>query len=153
MASRTKSISSRLERVVTRGKTFLLELSTMFDTFLVPEKTVATAKGDGGAVDISAAINRNFLLVLTISNVVEQESIEVSVFGSADGEAWSAKPLASFPQKFYVGTRPLLLDLNAQPEIKFLRAHWELNRWGRGPETPMFEFGIQVTEVAPELLK
>jgi GH35 family endo-1,4-beta-xylanase len=125
----------------------------MLDTFLVPEKTVVTAKGDGDPVDVSAAKNRTFLLMLNISNFVEQESIDVTVWSSADGQTWSAKPLASFPQKFYAGEQPLLLDLSAQPEVKFVRAHWEVNRWGRGPETTMFEFSVRATEVAPELLR
>lgn len=125
----------------------------MLDTFLVPEKTVVTAKGDGDPVDISAAKSRVFLLMLKISNVVEQESIDVTVWGSADGQTWSAKPVASFRQEFYVGEQPLLLDLGAQPDVKFLRAQWEVNRWGRGPETTMFEFSARATEVAPELLR
>jgi hypothetical protein len=125
----------------------------MFETLLVPEKTVVTAKGDGSAVDISGAQYPTFLLLLRISNTVEQESIDLTVWGSSDGQAWSAKPLASFPQMFYPGEHPLLLDSRSQPEIKFLRAHWEVNRWGRGSETPMFEFGLRLVEVGPELLR
>src|SRR5512146_1110271 len=100
----------------------------MLETFLVPEKTVATAKGDGAAVDLSAAQNRVFLLNLQITDIVEQESLDLGVWGSADGAAWGDKPVASFPQKFYRGEHPLLLDLGDKPEIKFLRAHWDVNR-------------------------
>jgi hypothetical protein len=125
----------------------------MLDTFLVPEKTVVTAKGDGSAVDISAAANRVFLALLKITSVVEQESLDLSIFGSPDGANWGVKPVASFPQKFYPGEHPLLVDLTGQPEIKFLRAHWEVNRWGRGPETPMFEMQVGFKEVPPEILQ
>jgi hypothetical protein len=125
----------------------------MFDAYLVPEKTVVTAKGDGAVVDISAAGNRTFLLMLNVRSVVEQESIDVTVWGSTEGQAWSAKPLASFPQKFYLGEQPLLLDVTGQPEVKFVRAHWEVNRWGRGPETPNFEFSVRMREVDPALLR
>ena len=124
----------------------------MIDTFLVPKSSV-TAKGDGPAVDLSAAGNRVLLLTLEITNIVEQESLDVSIFGSSDGAAWGAKSLASFPQKFYRGQHPLLLDLTKQPEIKFLRAHWEVGRWGRGPETPIFEFQVAMREVPAEVLK
>ena len=124
----------------------------MLEAFLVPEKTVVTAKGDGAAVDISAAQNRVFLLDLRITDIVEQESLDVSVWGSTDGAAWGEKPLASFPQKFYAGEHPQLLDLGAQPEIKFLRAHWEVNRWGRGTEIPRFEFHVRVKEVPASML-
>jgi hypothetical protein len=125
----------------------------MIDAFLVPEKTSVTANGDGAAVDISGAENRVFLLALNITRVIEQESLDVSVFGSADGNTWSAKPLAAFPQKFYPGEHPLLLDLAAQPEVKFLRAHWEVNRWGRGAEQPLFEFHLTVKEVPAKVLR
>ena len=125
----------------------------MIDTVLVPEKTVASAKGDGPAVDISSADSRVFLLTLNITRVIEQESIDVAIFGSADGTTWPAKPIESFPQKFYRGEHPLLLDLSEQRDIKFLRAHWEVSRWGRGEPTPMFEFHISLKEVPPDLLK
>jgi len=125
----------------------------MIDTFLVPEKTTVSAKGDGPAVDVVSAGNRVFLLSLEIENVVEQESLDVSIFGSADGTAWTPKPLTNFPQKFYRGQHPLLLDLSAQKDVKFLRAHWEVHRWGRGSETPMFEFAIRLKEVPSDILK
>jgi len=125
----------------------------MIDTFLVPEKTVINAKGDGAAVDVSSAGNRVFLLNLHITNIVEQESLDVSIQGSADGATWNPKPLTTFPQKFYRGQHPLLLDLSAQPDIKFVRAHWEVGRWGRGSETPMFEFSVSIREVPTDVLK
>jgi hypothetical protein len=125
----------------------------MIETFLVPAKTVVNAKGDGAAIDISSAANRVFLLNLHISDIVEQESLDVSIQGSGDEVAWNPKPLIHFPQKFYRGQHPLLLDLSAQPEIKFLRAHWEVGRWGRGSETPMFEFSLEIKEVPADILQ
>ena len=73
--------------------------------------------------------------------------------GSADGAAWEPKSIAAFPQKFYCGESPLLLDLTAHPDVKFVRAHWEVARWGRGTETPMFEFGVTLKEVPPRFCK
>lgn len=125
----------------------------MIDTFLVPEKTAVTAKGDGAPADIGSAGNRVFLLTLNIANIVEQEALDVTVYGSADGATWSAKPLTNFPQKFYRGQHPLLLDLADHRDVKFLRAHWEVNRWGRGSETPMFEFSVSIKEVPQDILK
>ncbi len=122
------------------------------EAFLVPEKTVVTAKGDGPALDVSRPKGRIFLLTLAITNIIEQESLEVSIFGSADGATWDAKPVAAFPQKFYREEVPLLLDLKARPEIKFVRADWEVGRWGRGTETPMFEFHVMLREVPQEIL-
>ena len=104
-------------------------------------------------MDISAAQNRVFLLTLNIVEVIEQESLDVSVFGSADGSAWGEKPLEAFPQKFYRGQHPLLLNLGQHAEIKYLRAHWEVNRWGRGAETPKFEFSLALREVPADMLE
>jgi hypothetical protein len=125
----------------------------MIDTFLVPEKTLVNAKGDGTAVDVSSAVSRVFLLSLEIAKIIEQESLEVSVYGSVDGATWSAKPIASFPQKFYCEQSPMLLDLKAHPDVKLVRAHWEVARWGRGTETPMFEFSVRLKEVPAEILR
>ena|SRR5271157_1067154 len=126
---------------------------TMTDAVLVPAKTVATAKGDGSAVDVSGATNRVFLVTLAITKIIEQESLDVSVYGSADGAVWGPKSIAAFPQKFYCGESPLLLDLTAHPDVKFVRAHWEVARWGRGTDTPMFEFSLTLKEVPANILK
>jgi len=123
------------------------------ELILVPAGTVVNAKGDGAAVDISGAANRVFLVTLSITKIIEQESLDVSVFGSGDGAAWEAKSIAAYPQKFYCEEAPLLLDLTAHPAVKFVRAHWEVARWGRGTETPMFEFGVSMKEIPPEILK
>jgi hypothetical protein len=125
----------------------------MIDTALVPEKTVVQAKGDGPAIGINAATTRTFLLTLDITNIVEQEALEIFIHGSADGATWDAKALATLPQKFYRGQTPFLLDLRSHPDVKFIRAHWETARWGRGSETPMFEFGLSLKEIPPEVLR
>jgi hypothetical protein len=125
----------------------------MIDTVLVAPKTVVNAKGDGPAADLSAAASRTFLLTLDITNIIEQESLEVTILGSADGATWDAKPVITLPQKFYRGQSPVLLNLSTQPNLKFLRAHWEVARWGRGTETPMFEFGLSLKEVPPEVMR
>ena len=125
----------------------------MIDAFLVPEKTVITAKGDSEPLDVSAAANPAFLATLTITKIVEQESFELSFFTSADGATWETKPVASLPQKFYVGEYPLLVDLSKSNGAKFVRAHWEVARWGRGPVTPDFEISLRVREIPAELLQ
>ena len=125
----------------------------MIDSFLVPDKTVVNAKGDSPAVDVSNAANPVFLLSLNITGIVEQESFDVSILGSADGSTWGPKRVTNFPQKFYQAQHPLLLDLTGQANVKFVRAHWEVARWGRGSETPMFEFHVTIKEVPAEILK
>jgi hypothetical protein len=124
----------------------------MMEAFVVPEKTVVNAKGDGPALDVSRAEGQIFLLTLAITDIIEQESLDVSIFASADGVTWNPKPVVAFPQKFYREEVPLLLNLTARPEVKFIRAHWEVGRWGRGSETPMFGFHVTLREVPQEIL-
>ncbi len=125
----------------------------MLDATLVPQNTQVSGAGDGEPLDISAAAGRIFLLTLHITGIIEQQALDVSVWGSADGAAWGEKSLAAFPQKFYLGKHPLLLDLTAKPEIRLLRAHWQTNRWGRGDGVPSFEFNLTIKEVPAELLR
>jgi hypothetical protein len=101
---------------------------------------------------VSRSEGRIFLLTLAITKIVEQESLDVGIFGSANGMTWDAKPVAAFPQRFYCEETPLLLNLTTRPEIKIIRAHWEVSRWGRGSEIPMFEFTITLREVPHEIL-
>jgi hypothetical protein len=124
----------------------------MIDAFLVPEATVITANGDSASVDIGAAEHQVFLVTLSITAVVEQESIELAVFASADGTTWETKPLAGLSQKFYAGEYPLLVDLSQRPDVRFLRVHWDVGRWGRGSNKPRFEIAVRLREVPPALL-
>jgi len=125
----------------------------MLDAFLVPANTVISAKGDSAPLDVGEAANRVFLLTLSITSIVEQEAIEVSVFTSADGTTWETKPVASLPQKFYLGEYPLLVDLSQAAGVKFVRAHWEVTRWGRGSTTPKFEISLRLREVSKVALQ
>ncbi len=124
----------------------------MFNASLIPEKTVVRDKGDSPPLDVSPAAGKVLLLTLNITDVIEQQSLDVAVWGSPDGTAWGEKPLLSFPQKFYRGQHPLLLDLSKHPEIRFLRAHWTVGRWGHHAEGPRFELQLSVQEVPQDVL-
>lgn len=114
---------------------------------LIQANTRMESNGDGASLDISASATRTFLCLLTVGDQLEQESLDVSIYGSADGEKWTPKPLLKLPQQFYRGHTKMVLDLSLRPEIKFIRARWELNRWGRGAPLPMFVAGLELTEV------
>ena len=116
-------------------------------TELVARGTRVETNGDGQRFDVSSSKTRTFVVALEITEQLEQESIDVSIWGSADGENFGAKPILKLPQRFYSGTTRLVLDLTARPELKFIRARWELNRWGRVAPTPMFIFGLHLAEV------
>src|SRR5260221_6452732 len=109
----------------------------MLPGFLLPETTIRAA-GTGPDVDLGDSHGSLILLTLGITRIIEQESLDVSIWGSANNAEWGAKPLLSFPQKFYCGTYQLLLDLNQHRDVKFLRAKWQVSRWGRGDPQPLF---------------
>jgi hypothetical protein len=116
---------------------------------IIPPQTKLESNADGQAFDISAATTRTFLCELTVSDQLEQESLDVSLWGSADGQDFGKKPYLKIPQQFYRGTTKMVLDLSLRPEVRFLRAQWELNRWGRVAPTPMFVAGLTLTEIPP----
>src|SRR6185295_16134750 len=109
----------------------------MLPEFLLTETTVREA-GTGPEVALGEQKGGTLVLTLGITRIVEQESIDLSIWGSADGADWGTKPLASFPQKFYTGTYQILLDLSGTTGIKLLRAKWQVNRWGKGELKPLF---------------
>ena len=123
----------------------------MLDLFLVPELTVE-ANGESAAIPLGAAAGKAYLLTLAITRIVEQESLDVSIWGSADGAEWGAKPRTAFPQKFYQGVYQLLLDFRSQPDVRFLKAKWAVNRWGVGSQTPHFRFLVKLQEQSPALV-
>lgn len=107
---------------------------------LVPETTVH-ANGTGSVLEVDTGLLE---VTLAISEIVEQESLDVHVHASPDGVTWSPKPVLAFPQKFYEGLTTMMLDLNRYPEVRFLQARWKVNRWGRGDLTPRFTFFVAI---------
>jgi hypothetical protein len=114
---------------------------------LIAPDTQLTANGEGHAHDIALSQTRTFLCSMFISDQIEQESADISVWGSSDGQDWGKLPLLKMPQRFYRGETRQVLDLTLKPEIRFLRAKWELVRWGRVAPHPMFVLGFRLTEV------
>lgn len=123
----------------------------MLPVFLVPETTVGE-EGHGPEVDLGPSRGKSLLLTLGITRIIEQESLDVSIWGSADQTSWGTKPLISFPQKFYCGTYQILLDLSSDPEIKYVRVQWKTSRWGRGEPNPLFSFYLFAEETAGQML-
>src|SRR5260370_9745230 len=116
---------------------------------LIRARSRAESNGDGEKLDVSASRTRTFLCPLTITDQLEQESLDISIWGSADGENWGTKPLLKLPQRFYCGETKAILDLTARTEVKFVRPRWELNRWGRVAPTPIFESALRLREIPP----
>jgi hypothetical protein len=117
-------------------ETLLGEEDAMLPQFLLPETTVREG-GQSPDIDLGETQSGTLVLTMGITRIIEQQSIDLSVWGSADGTEWGSKPLVAFPQKFYCGTYQILLDLAGHP-VKFLRARWQVNRWGKGDPKPLF---------------
>jgi len=122
----------------------------MFPEFLLPETTVREA-GAGPEIILSNQQGEALILTLGITRIIEQESLDLSIWGSADGSDWGARPLVSFPQKFYCGTYQVTIDLSQHPDVKYLRAKWQVNRWGKGDSKPLFGIYLFVQAAAREM--
>jgi hypothetical protein len=121
----------------------------MLPQFLLPETTVREA-GQSPDIDLGELQSGTLVLTLGLTRIIEQESIDVAIWGSADGSDWGSKPLVAFPQKFYCGTYQILLDLTDRP-ARFLRAKWQVNRWGKGDPKPLFSIYLFAQAMDREL--
>jgi len=117
----------------------------VFESFLLPE-AVIREDGTGPELRLESAQGRLLLLTLGITRIIEQQSLDLSIWGSADKAKWGQRPLLSFPQKFYCGTYKMLLDLHEHPEVQYLQARWKVNRWGYSDQKPLFGLYVFVEE-------
>jgi hypothetical protein len=123
----------------------------MLPGFILPETTIREA-GNGPAIELGELPGPLVLVTLGITRIIEQESLDVSIWGSADGTEWGPKPLIAFPQKFYCGTYQMLLDLSSRPDVKYLKAKWQAQRWGRGELKPLFGAYIFAQAMSSQVL-
>ncbi len=122
----------------------------MLPQFLLPETTVRDA-GTGPELHLGEHQGSCLVLTLGITRIIEQESIDLSIWGSANGSDWGTKPIAAFPQKFYCGTYQLMLDLTDLPDITHLRVKWTVNRWGKSTSKPVFGIYVFVQQMQPAM--
>ena len=114
-------------------------------TYLVPD-CVARADGMGPIMDLDTHCGKLLVLTLGINHVIEQERLIISVWGSEDMIDWGTKPLIEFPQKHYCGIYSTFLNLARHPKVRYLRAKWNMSRWGKEDPTPMFRFYVSAEE-------
>ena len=124
----------------------------MLPNFLLPDQVVRQS-GSGPALTLGEQSGQVVAITLGVTRIIEQECLDVTIWGSADGQSWGDKPLTAFPQKFYCGTYSLVLDLTEHPDVRHLRADWKMSRWGRGEPTPLFGFYVFVEEVKQGVMR
>lgn len=116
--------------------------------YLVSPETVVEIDGASSPFELGPLAAKPLLIVLRVTEIIEQESLHVSIWGSADGQNWGDKALFWYPQEFYTGVTPAALDLRQKPELKFLQARWEVNRWGRGTPRCYFKIAMEAQPLA-----
>jgi len=123
---------------------------SMPEAVLLGESTVRES-GVGPTLTLSEFQGRLLFLTLKITRVIDRQSLELSVWGSEDGEDWGTKPLLSFPRKYYCGSYAALLDLPDRPEVRYLRANWTLTRWANDDRRPLFTVSLLIQEPTPRV--
>ena len=91
-------------------------------------KTVTREDGAGPEIALGPRKGQPLVFTLGITRITEQQSLDISIWGSSDGTHW--RQLATFPQKYYCGVYLLLLDLAQHQGVCHLRAQWRMSRWG-----------------------
>ena len=69
----------------------------MLEGFLLPE-TVIQEDGTGPELSLESALGRGLRLTLGITRILEQQSLDLSIWGSSDKANWGSQPLLAFPQ-------------------------------------------------------
>ena len=115
---------------------FAMPSTTTINTFLVPEKTVASAKGDGPTLDIGGAASRVLLLTVDITAIIEQRASDVSIYGAADAAAGGAKALPAVPPKSERGQHTTLPDPAEDADLTYVEAPAVCSSRGRAADTP-----------------
>lgn len=110
------------------------------------EETIARADGVGPPLEVNRACGQLLVLTLGITRIVEQVSLQVSIWGSPDGRNWGSEPLTAFPQKAYCGLYSRVLNLSASPDIRWLRVEWKMNRRRNPGPAPLFGFFVEAEE-------
>jgi hypothetical protein len=108
--------------------------------------SIEEKNGTGPTVDLGPDHARVLVISMGINHVLEDEKLAISIWGSADGDDWGDEPLLSFPPKYYCGVYSTFLDLSRHPNVRYLRVTWNMARWGKRAEQPLFGFYVSAEE-------
>ena len=117
--------------------------------YLVP-RCVEKNDGIGPVIELDDLRAKLLVVTLGIDDVVEQEDLVISIWGSASGTDWGPRPILLFPQKSYCGTYATILNLTKNPTVRFLRVKWTMSRWTQRNSDLMFGFCVSLEEMHSE---
>jgi hypothetical protein len=119
---------------------------SVLDAYMIPESELRTA---GSGIELLLETYTGGLLefTLNITRVNERASLDLTIWGSSDGQVWGARPLIQFPRKYLCGESKLLWDPADYPNVQRLRAQWQVDRWGRGDSKPLIALELHAREV------
>lgn len=106
--------------------------------------------GLGSVIELGDLGGKLLVVTLGINDVVEQEGLEISIWGSAGSSDWGTRPLLTFPQKSYCGVYATILNLTRKPAIRFLRVQWTMSRRAELDSDLLFGFYVSLEEVHSE---
>ena len=115
----------------------------MVPAFLLPDNTLREG-GQGPEFALGASARKSLRFTLGINRILEEENLEVSIWGAAEDQPWT--PIAAFPPKSYCGTYYLTVDLARHPDVTRIRAQWKMSRWDERRQPPLFGFFLSVEE-------
>lgn len=110
----------------------------MLPDFLLKETTIRES-GESELFEIARQECGQLLLTFGITHAVENQSVNLEIHSSRDGETWASRPFATFPAKCYCGEYQITLPLR---DARFLRVKWRVSRWSRSGERPFFRFYV-----------
>ena len=118
--------------------------------FLLSE-SIRRSDGSGPWVELAEARGKLLVITLIINDVVERQTLAVSLWGSPDGTGGETISLAAVRPRQYCGVYSNLLNLVNHPEIRYLRVQWTMHRHGKGDRTPLFGFHVFLEESGARL--
>ena len=117
--------------------------------YLLPE-TESREDGAGPVIETTEAAA---VVTLGITRAIEREGLQVSIWGSPDGEDWGAKPLVEFPAKSYCGRYSISLNLRDFPGVRQLRAAWKMRSWKNPGHETLFGFYVEMSVEAATVVR
>ncbi|MEQ1948830.1 MAG: hypothetical protein ABL995_16690 [Bryobacteraceae bacterium] len=111
----------------------------MSSVVLLSEQLVREC-GEGLPVLLDGIHEGPIRLTLDITRILQDENLDVAIFGSLDGVHWQR--IASFPHKSYCGTYAVVLDPEQHSGIRYLKTCWSVDRWQPGAGDPIFSFSV-----------